>query len=155
MRAVILIVVLALSIGCGGKAGPPGPAGAKGDKGDSGTQGAPGATGASGIGIASKLYCSTINGGWRFSYQTVAFSDGGRFVACDVSDDYSQSSASRLYPSSVVGATSGACIVTFDADGTASAGFWDFHLTGSAGAVAVYHDAGSPYDNSSVTLACQ
>lgn len=162
-EAIILASVLSL-MACGGERGPAGPAGSagangtdgvngeKGEKGDKGDPGQPGTSGAAGVGLGARLYCYVSAGGLLFLYETIAYTDGGRFVTCTVADASIQTSAATMYRSNTQGAATGNCLVTWDADGTPTGGYWDFRMTSATTAEAVYNDTGSTIDGDFVDV---
>jgi hypothetical protein len=158
MRSVYVACCLALSVACGGKEGPEGPAGPSGPAGLQGNQGPPGVAGPvgpagpagpkgdAGGGIVSGFHCSKVYNGNLFFYDLRTMASGDVWVACSVGNLSVEDSESNYWEPSQVGASSGACVVTWDLD-TPSAGHFVFSQKGPGGArQATYKDTGSPYD---------
>lgn len=129
--------------GATGPMGPQGPAGPRGDAGPpgpAGDAGAPGTPGAPGVLVAANRGCSKISGGLLFKYSTTSFSNGDRFVTCDVAGTGWTVSSSYYWLSTQPGAATAQCTLVFDVD-TASGGWWSF--ADSPDIRATYNDATS------------
>jgi hypothetical protein len=113
-----------------------------------GASGMRGATG-TGLSIVAHMRCSKLVT-QLFEYQTVEFSDGSLLVSCSVSGAAIQAHTTQLYAAEQNGADTGGCLVTYDVDGTASGGYWNFTLSPRR---ALYNDAGSANDQQAVTFA--
>lgn len=127
-------LISAIALGCGvGPAGPPGPPGPQGPPGESGQ-------------IAGGRHCSKISGAFLFTYNTVAYSSGDKFVYCEIADDLISASSTALYRADQAGAKVDGCALTFDSDTTVSVsgGWWQF--TDDQGPRAKYNDSGSALD---------
>lgn len=134
MRALVLFMFL---VGCKGQSGS---AGATGAKGSNGT-----------VALSSGFSCTKITGGLFFQYRSWTFSTGDVWVECEVAGTGGQGSQSNLYRADQSGATTFTCSAVFDTtDGTPSSGFWTF--TGNAGKQALYTDAGSGANGTTVSF---
>lgn len=147
MKAV-LGLLLVIIVGCG-KDGAQGPAGSQGPAGAPGTAGTPGAT------ISSGKSCLKIDGGSGtnvlYTYRTILYSTGDRFVTAEVTMS-AMASSSVVYKSGQVGATSGGASVTYSLPGDAGGGYWDYSLVGTTAKV-IYNNVSSTHNGYTYTFA--
>lgn len=95
--------------------------------------------------------CVKSQGSTLFEYNHVTFASGEIFVSCAISDSASTYSNSDIYHSTQNGASTGACLLTYDID-AASAGFWRFENTSDAVSI-TYSDSGSGSNGSTISVA--
>lgn len=129
---------------CNGEDGAEGDRGPQGEAGEQGAQGEPGEQGPQGeagevapggeadsqqsIGrIEATMACSgTLDGTVSLfaAQQAVVFTDGSVFASASISDGISQASSSSFYSPEQVGAADARVILTFDAQGPSTGGYW-------------------------------
>ena len=114
-------------------------------------KGTDGTNGTNGLTISSIKYCSKTTGGATFKNNIVTFSTGDKHIYCEISNSLNTYSASIFYRSVQTGATTESCLIVYDID-TATAGFWNFALSGSTRA-ATYSDSGSASNGTVITYA--
>lgn len=139
MVRVFLVLAGLLVAGCGGT-GPIGPQGPAGERGSA----------ASATSIVGGFHCSKVQGGLFFGYTGSLFSTGDLFVTCEVSGGSYQSSSANFYDAAQSGAQSASCLLTYDGNGGATAGYWTFSTSGVR--QVTYHDAGDGQDGLVVTF---
>lgn len=158
LKSLFVVAALFLVACQPGEEGPAGPPGPRGEPGDRGPQGPAGEDGRDGRGLVAWYACtaSAVVGRARaFDMARYEFADGSVMVSCDIRDTAGQTGATYLYKSSQVGATTGACILTYDVD-AAGSGFWEFRAFGVDGvASALYTDAGGHLNGRRVDMTCQ
>lgn len=147
MKQLIFVLILTLAA-CAGKDGSQGPMGQSGQSGESctavksgtvttvtcdnsvvtindGTNGTNGQDAAP-LTVVSTKYCHKFVGQISLDKRVSTFSNGMKFVECEVSTSVGTYSSSFIYTNSQVGYTNEGCAVTADTSGTATAGWWHF-----------------------------
>jgi hypothetical protein len=113
--------------------------------------GTPGIDGADGAYADEKVSCVAVADGLLFSYEVVDFSNGDVWASCSVSDPYVEAEDSVFYIAGQNGAANASCLVTMDATGEPTAGYWQFAISG-ADVTATYNDAGDVNDGYVLTF---
>lgn len=101
--------------------------------------------------VTSSTRCYKVNGGYSYEYLITDFTNGDKFVSCNVWGSAMASSNSIYWKSTLIGATNESCYSYYDID-AASAGFWTFSKTTGVRKV-MYTDAGSASNGAVVTYA--
>lgn len=92
--------------------------------------------------VASRIWCTKVFTSYVMNYNSVKYTDGSRDVSCNVMDANATYSASYYYAPAADGATDGSCLLMYDREWNATAGYFEFTL--SEGAIkATYFDSSS------------
>lgn len=103
--------------------------------------------------VSSGILCGKLDTGigtsLNFTYESVFYLSGDRFVYCEVADTAKSYSAAFVYKSGSTAAATGSCQLVYDVD-SASFGYWTF--TSQSGTTkAKYTDSPSTHNNYTYT----
>lgn len=102
--------------------------------------------------VTSTVACHKALGSLDFYFVITTFNNNDKYITCTLSNSTTQVQSSWYYKSTFAGATSEDCLVSFDSDGTASYGYWQFSRASGVRKV-VYNDSSSGSNGTTVTYA--